>query len=515
MSESSLHEQIAQIIVCGRLQHSYTEDIQENKVLRNLRTIERESVRVRCRRAKGSDGPWSDMTLEINYVTADDGPPVQIERWYLALNGGPKIQRRQLMLLFRSLYLHLRLLPIYLLQSTTLSEIRLDYSLYRGKPRESLQGSADSIELFRSEQTEGSLRLAVEYLRSLDELVGRSVSQPMPVVAASAQLPAPTPPIPISAPGNGRHATVSGRMEKAQFLSGSPDTSNVVRQRSQSAAGVTNARFQKDVRMPQSESVPFSNGMPTSGTSALPCQPQQVVVSPCGTPSTSGMSVPFCRTTRSGSYPVGDVTAHPGGRMALFPPPPMQNMHSAPNELEYQPSTSVPFSTGYQKNFDGSQEELPFGSPPVSSPSMVRKMSSSQSLSGSRQQKRMPRVFNASPDHVDTILSESLKSTGGDMMNGSLTSTGRAFDHLPFHMTSAMPIIQTDDCFRTQDDPDADLPFAMDPVADDVLDLDLFRQHMSEPVPFASRRDISESLAMIEQDVQTLRSEGELFGPSM
>lgn len=38
---------------------------------------------------------------------------MKIEQWYLGLKGQPKVQKRQLMQLYRSIHLHLRLLPIY------------------------------------------------------------------------------------------------------------------------------------------------------------------------------------------------------------------------------------------------------------------------------------------------------------------------------------------------------------------------------------------------------------------
>lgn len=170
MSANDIFKQISQIIVQNRIAPSVHDGIVD-KDYGELQLQEWETVNVAVeRRADGlleSHG-WKGMTLEVKVKL--EGELRTVEQWYYGLKGQPRLSRRQVNAMYKALYTHLRLLPLFWLKHKSVPPLDITYKVFTGPPHRPLSSTHSQVIDFGDTRV-GEFKLINYHLPDLAEVV--------------------------------------------------------------------------------------------------------------------------------------------------------------------------------------------------------------------------------------------------------------------------------------------------------------------------------------------------------
>lgn len=170
MSVVEIFEQFSQIIVQSRITPSEHDGI-SNKDFGDLQLQEWETVRVAIERRsrQPTTRGWKGITLEIKLnLHGDEAEPV--EQWYFGINGQPKLSRRQVNAMFKSLYTHLRILPLYWLKCKSLPPLDLSFNIYGGPPQRPISSTHKEVAELGDSRT-GGFKLVYYHLPNIADII--------------------------------------------------------------------------------------------------------------------------------------------------------------------------------------------------------------------------------------------------------------------------------------------------------------------------------------------------------
>eukprot|EP00047_Mylnosiga_fluctuans_P016211 m.52774 g.52774 ORF g.52774 m.52774 type:complete len:439 (+) comp6407_c0_seq2:90-1406(+) len=435
----SIFQPLAQIIVRARAALN-PHELGDEQSVRNLIIPQLEIVTKAYNRAdKSVVGNWSEMTIEFYLGLDNPDRELHFERWFVSVLRKPSLQKEQLAILCRSVYLHLRLLPFQRYKVGTLHSPRVRFVILKGAPSAPLPGHKDIISLLDVDQPEGAFRVRVEYLLSLDELDSPSAAAEIPRArSVSANF------------GAGRAGAY--RVQREASLQ---DRAGSVERLHDSEADVFDParRLANPIMIPQAGRLPAR--MPGGSVPAAQTSPLAARATRDAPPREAQRTLRTSTTRMHDDFQPGSLPAH----------------------LMLHTQTPPSRSSSLQS------DSLPFTSP--ASPPMVRREVPAE---------KMPSVFSASPDAVDTL--------------------SMASDHLAEHYQSNASL--HDVSSRTDPSHGEELPFAIEVEA--APDLDTFvRQLDRAPRSLFSNRvsDLATSMVGIEHDLRMSRDEISFFSQSL
>ena len=105
------------------------------------------NVAVERRPSAPETGSWRGMTVEIKLRLNADAEPETVEQWYFGLSGQPKLSRKEVNAMYKALYTHLRVLPLFWLKSKSLPPLEFSYEVFSGPPQRPLSASPSEVHI--------------------------------------------------------------------------------------------------------------------------------------------------------------------------------------------------------------------------------------------------------------------------------------------------------------------------------------------------------------------------------